>query len=144
MVRLQVQRVIAASPERVFDWLIDPANLTSAPLFLRAGWARGFSGPGVDAIREVVVVGAWLREVITALDAPRSYSYLVLRSFPPGSHEGGTITVTPSHDGTLVEWATAYSIPTRAGGRVTEAVTERLFRSSFRAILAQCAKVLES
>lgn len=144
MVHLQVQRMISAAPEQVFDWLIDPANLTSAPLFLKVGWAKGFTGPSVGAIREVTVVGAWLREVITALDAPRSYSYRVVRSIPPGSHEGGTVSVTPSGDGTLVEWTTTYSIPARAGGKVTEAVTERLFRSSFLAILAHCAKALES
>jgi uncharacterized protein YndB with AHSA1/START domain len=28
MVQLQVERTIAASPERVFDWLTDPANPT--------------------------------------------------------------------------------------------------------------------
>jgi hypothetical protein len=70
MVHLQVQRTIAASPEQVFDWLTDSANLTSAPLFLKVGWGKGFSGPSVGAIREVIVVGAWLREVITAYDAP--------------------------------------------------------------------------
>jgi hypothetical protein len=45
MVELHVERTIDASPERTFDWLTDPANLTTAPLFLRAGWAKGFSGP---------------------------------------------------------------------------------------------------
>jgi hypothetical protein len=42
MVQLYVERTIASSPERVFDWLVDPANLTAAPLVLRAapGWAN--------------------------------------------------------------------------------------------------------
>lgn len=31
------------------------------------------SGPGVGALREVTGVGTWLREEITAYDAPRSY-----------------------------------------------------------------------
>ena len=34
--------------------------------------------------------------------------------------------------------------PARAGGKVTEAVSSRLLRSSFLAILAGCAKALES
>jgi hypothetical protein len=139
-----VQRTIAASPEQVFDWQTDSANLTSAPLFLKVGSGKGFSGPSVGAIREVIVVGAWLREVITAYDAPRSYSYLVIRSFPPATHDGGTVTLTPSGGGTHVEWVSTYTIPTRAGGKMTEAVTSQLFRSSFRAILAECAKALES
>jgi len=53
MVKLRVERTIAASPERVFDWLADPANLTAAPPVLRAGFAKGSSRPGVGALREV-------------------------------------------------------------------------------------------
>jgi uncharacterized protein YndB with AHSA1/START domain len=143
MVELHVERTIAASPERTFDWLTDPANLTVAPMFLRAGWAKGFSGPSVGARREVTAVGAWLREEITAYDTPRSYSYRVVRSFPAAEHQGGTLTCTPSDGGTRVDWVTAYSVPARAGGKVTAAVTAPLFRWSFRAILAGCAKALE-
>ena len=36
MVKIHVERTIGASPERVFSWLADPANLTAAPL-------RGYS-----------------------------------------------------------------------------------------------------
>jgi hypothetical protein len=46
MVQLHVERTIAASPERVFGWLADPAHLAS-PLVLKAGWAKDSSGPGV-------------------------------------------------------------------------------------------------
>lgn len=144
MVQLRVERTIAAPPEQVFDWLADPANLRAAPLFLRAGWAKGFSGPSVGARREVTALGAWLREEITAYDSPRSYSYLVVRSFPAADHDGGTLTFTPSGDGTHVDWVSTYTIPARGGGKVTEAVTSPLFRSCFRAILAGCAKALES
>jgi uncharacterized protein YndB with AHSA1/START domain len=144
MVQVHVERTIAASPERVFDWLADPANLTAAPLFLKAGWAKGSSGPGVGALREVTGVGMRFREEITAYDAPRSYSYLVVRSFPASKHEGGTLTLTPSGDSTRVDWVSTYTVPVRGGGKVMEAVSPPLFRSTFRAILAGCAKALES
>jgi uncharacterized protein YndB with AHSA1/START domain len=144
MVQLHVERTIAASPERVFDWLADPANLTASPLVLKAGWAKGSSGPGVGARREVIGVGVWFREEITAYDAPQSYSYLILRSFPPSDHEGGTLTFTPSGDGTHVDWVTTYTVPAFAGGKMMEAVSSPLLRSSFGAILAGCAKALES
>ena len=52
--------------------------------------------------------------------------------------------MTDVADGTQVDWVTTYTIPARAGGKVTEAVTSPLMRSSFRAILAGCAKALES
>lgn len=144
MIELHVERTITASPERVFDWLADPANLAAAPLVLKAGWAKGSSGPGTGALREVIGVGTWFREEITAYDRPRSYSYLIVRSFPPFDHRGGTLTFTPSGEGTHVDWLSNYSHPARAGGRLTEAVSCRLLRSSFLTVLAACAKALES
>jgi hypothetical protein len=143
MVRLHVERTIAASPERVFDWLADPASLTAAPLVLKAGWAKGSSGPAVGALRTVTGAGTWFREEITAYDAPRSYSYRIVRSFPPFDHEGGTLTFTPSADGTHVDWVSTYTHPARAGGKVTEAVSGPVLRSSFLVVLAGCAKALE-
>jgi uncharacterized protein YndB with AHSA1/START domain len=143
MVKLHVERTIAASPERVFDWLADPANLTAAPLALRAGFAKDSSGPGVGAVRQVTGVGMWFREEITAYDAPRSYSYRIVRSFPAFDHEGGTLTFSPSGDGTHVDWVSTYTHPARAGGKAMEAVSSRLLRSSFLALLAGCAKALE-
>lgn len=142
MVHLHVQRTISAAPPRVFGWLADPANLTSAPLFLRAHWVDGCSEPAQGAKREVIAVGAWLREEITAYDPPRSYSYHVVRSIPAGDHELGMLTFTPVGDATRVDWVTTYTIHAWSGGKVTEAVTAPLFRS-FRAILAGCAKALE-
>ncbi|OHV05132.1 SRPBCC family protein [Mycobacterium talmoniae] len=144
MVEIHIERTIAASPERVFDWLADPASLTSAAAVLRARWATNVSGPGEGAVREVVGLGAWFREEITAYDPPRSYSYLILGSFPPLEHEGGTLTFTPRDDGTHVDWLTRYTHPAYIGGRLLEPVTSRLLRSSFSAVLAGCAKALET
>jgi uncharacterized protein YndB with AHSA1/START domain len=143
VVQLHVERTIAASPEQVFDWLADPANLTAAPLALRAGYAKGSSAPGAGAVREVTGVGTWFREEITAYDAPRSYSYRIIRSFPAFDHEGGTLTFAPSSDGTHVDWVSTYTHPARAGGRAMEAASSRLLRASFLAVLAGCAKALE-
>ncbi len=143
MVRLHVERTIAAPPERVFDRLADPASLTAAPAVLKASWTKGFSAPGVGAIRNVIGAGTWFREEITAYDPPRSYSYLILRSFPPFDHDGGTLTFTPSGEGTHVDWVTTYTVPARVGGKVVERIGSRLLRSTFLAIIAGCAKALE-
>jgi hypothetical protein len=145
MVQVHVERTIEASPDWVFDWLLDPTNLTVSPLFRRAGWAKNSSGPGVGAVREVTGIGFWAHEQITAYDAPRSCSYIVVRSFPASQHNGGTLTCTPSGHGTHVDWVSAYTLPARAGGKVIEVVTSPLIRSlTFRAILAGCAKASES
>jgi hypothetical protein len=144
MVEIHVERTIAAPLEQVFDWLADPANLGAAPLALKAGYAKDSSGPGTGAVREVFGVGTWFREEITAYDRPRSYSYLIVRSFPPFNHEGGTLTFTTSGDGTHVDWLSHYTHPAWAGGKLMQAVSYRLLRSSFLAILNGCAKALES
>lgn len=143
MVEIHLERTIAAPVAEVFDWLADPPNLAAAPLALRAGYAKDSPGPGAGAVREVVCVGAWFREEITAYDRPHSYTYLIVRSFPPLNHEGGTLTFTASGDGTHVDWLTHYTHPARAGGKLLEAVTHRLLRSSFLAILDACARALE-
>ena len=142
--RLHVQRTIAAPPERVFAWLADPVNLAAAPIFLKTGWRKDSLPPGVGAVREVVAVGAWLREEITAYDPPRSYSYRVVKSFPAADHKGGTISVAPGDRGTDVVWSTAYTVPFRGGGRVVEVATAPIFRWCFDSILAGCATALEN
>lgn len=144
VVQLHVERTIAASPQRVFDWLTDPASVAAAPLTLKAGYAKGSPGPGVGAVRRVIGIGTLTHEVVTAYDAPRSYSYRMVRSFPAYDHDGGTLTFSPSDGGTHVDWVTTYTHPARAGGKLLEAVTSRLLRSSLVAILAGCAKALES
>ena len=52
MVKIHEQRTIAAPTEQVFDWLLDPTNLTVSPWFREAGWL-GRTGPGVGATREL-------------------------------------------------------------------------------------------
>ncbi|OMC17557.1 MULTISPECIES: SRPBCC family protein [unclassified Mycobacterium] len=151
MVEIHLERTIAAPVDQVFDWLADPANLAAAPLVLKAGYAKDSAAPGAGAVREVVGLGTWFREEITAYDRPHSYSYLIVRSFPPFDHEGGTLTFTPSGassgtssgGGTDVDWLTNYTHPAVAGGKVLEAISLRLLRSSFLAILNACARALE-
>lgn len=145
MARVHAERSIAASPERVFDWLLDPANLTVSPVVRKAVWARGSSGPGVGAVREVTGFGFWVHERITAYDAPRSCAYVVVGSFPASQHEGGTLTCRPSGEGTHVEWVSEYTVPARGGGKVIEIVFAPLIRwLLFGAVLSRCAKALES
>jgi polyketide cyclase/dehydrase/lipid transport protein len=143
MVRIHVERTIAAPQVRVFDWLADPVNLTTARLMLRVRWLNQ-PGPGVGAVREAFAVGMWLREEITAYDAPRSYSYRIIRSLPTLDHEGGTLSCAAAGSGTHVEWSTTYSHPTRVGGRALEAITAPLLRSGFVEILSGCATALEN
>jgi uncharacterized protein YndB with AHSA1/START domain len=143
MVEIHLQRDIAAPVDQVFDWLADPPNLAAAPLALRARYAKDSSGPGPGSVREVTGAGTWFREEITAYDRPRSYTYLIVRSFPPFIHDGGTLTFTATSEGTHVDWLTNYTHPAWAGGKLLESVSRPLLRSSFVAILDACAKALQ-
>lgn len=143
MVEIHVERTIAAAPHQVFDWLADPAHLTSAPAILWAGYSKG-ARPGVGAERNALCVGMVMREQYTAYNPPRSYSYQVVRAVPPTNHDGGTLMFTPVGDGTRVEWETSYTHPIWAGGKALELITGPVIRSSFESILAACAKALES
>ncbi len=144
MIELRVERTIAAAPERVFDWLADPKGLTAAPLVLSARLAKGTPELKAGAVRIVTGTGMWFEEKYTAYDPPRSYSYLILRSVPGFVHEGGTLTFIPAGTGTHVEWVTRYTHPLWSGGKAFEPVSSRLLRWSFSAILAGCAKSLET
>lgn len=143
MVQVHEQQTISASPERVFDWLLDPANLAVSPMFRNVVWAKDSSGPCVGATRDVTGFGFWAHGQITAYDPPRSYSNFAIRSFPASQHNGGTLTCAPSGDGTHVDWVSGYTLPARGGGQVIEVLTAPLIRSlTFRAILAGCARAL--
>ena len=144
MIELRLDRTIAATPERVFDWLADPKNLKAAPLVLAARLAKGTPELKAGAVRVVTGAGMWFEEEYTAYDPPHSYSYLILRSVPGFVHEGGTLTFTPAGTGTHVEWVTRYTHPLWSGGKAFEPVSARLLRWSFSAILDGCAKALES
>lgn len=143
MVELHVERTIAASPDRVFDWLVDPVHLASAPLIFKAGYVTGVTA-GAGAVREAIAAGMWLREEITAYDAPRSYSYRIVRSFPTFDHDAGTLVCTPCERGTHVDWSTSYTHPIYVGGKALEALTGRMVRKTFSAILAACAEAVEA
>ncbi len=142
MVEIHVERTIAASVEQVFDWLADPAALTAAPLALRARWAKGSTGPGVGAVRIVTAAGtSFVRR------SPRSTGRTVTPTSSFGRFPRSSTTaarwVTPSGDGTHVDWLTNYTHPAYAGGKLMEKISRPMLRSSFLAILAGCAKALE-
>lgn len=146
MVQLHVERNIAGAPDRVFNWLADPANF-AAPFASSIGFTAGYVGgspPNLGAVRDVNGFGhTWFREVITAYDPPRSYSYRVVRAFPPVDHHGATMTFTPVADGTHVDWVSTFTYPVHLGGRVMDAVSSRLVRRSFLTILSRCAEAFE-
>ncbi|HET7734639.1 MAG TPA: SRPBCC family protein [Nocardioidaceae bacterium] len=144
MLRVTVERFIAAPPEDVFRWLNDSSNYTRSTLTLREKRTKdGAEAPyGTGAVREVTGVGAWFREVITAYDEGRSFEYRIVKSIPGIDHEGGRILVEPTSGGSHVTWTSAGSHPRAWGGSALGKVTEPLLRLAFRQILDACEQDL--
>jgi uncharacterized protein YndB with AHSA1/START domain len=140
MATIHVERTIAAPPDEVFAWLADSSNYTKAPLAMREKRTKDGQGApyGVGAIREITGAGAWFREEITAYDAPREFSYLIVKSFPPLKHKGGTVKVTPAAGGSHVSWKTEYTM----SPALLDRLTAPLLKVSFNGILDACEKSL--
>lgn len=141
-----VQRRIAADPQDVFDWCADSTNYEATAWVLRDTLAKpGREAPyGTGAIR----VHTWLigrfHERITEYDAPRSFRYVVDKSFPPSHHDGGSMTFEPAGVGhTLVTWTTRVEVALPvAAALVTRLAVKPVLRLVFRRILSACAKSL--
>jgi hypothetical protein len=99
MAQIHVERTIAASPERVFGWLLDPAKLTVSPGFARPCGPRARRVPAWGAVREVTGFG--LLGARTDHRLRRAPELLLCRvgAFPATRHEGGTLTCTPPPPG---------------------------------------------
>ncbi|MFJ2836943.1 MULTISPECIES: SRPBCC family protein [Nocardia] len=140
-----VERVIAAPIEQVFDWCADTTNYERSRWVLRDKLITPGQGApyGVGAIRRHTWLIGHFHERITRYDAPRSFDYVVDRSFPPARHEGGTLTFTATPGGTRVVWTTTseVSVPL-LGGPVTRLLAKPLIGRVFGQILDTCAEEL--
>lgn len=147
METIVVQRRIAAAPEKVFEWCADTTNYEETLWVIKDTLTREGEGAryGVGAAR----VHTWLigrfHERITAYDAPRSFDYVVDKSFPPSRHDGGTMTFDPVHCATLVTWTTRVEVALPfAAGPMTRVLVKPVLTLVFKRILAACARDLEA
>ena len=127
MLTVSVERVVAAPPAHVFEWLSDASNYTRSRFVLHERLVRRGEDAayGFGAVRQLTWVFGWFRERITAYRPPHEFRYLVERSVPPLRHEGGGITFTEVPGGTRIRWTTtvelrlpiAAAVATRVLGR---------------------------
>ncbi|KAA0022821.1 SRPBCC family protein [Antrihabitans cavernicola] len=129
MTTITVERTIEAPVADVFDWVATARNYPRSWVVLRERLATpGTEAPyGVGAVRILLWVIGWFRERITAYDAPRSFDYLVERSFPPSRHEGGRIEFTEVPGGTHVVWTTTGIVALPIGGAFVMRVIAKPF-----------------
>lgn len=112
METVTVNRVIASSPQALFDWISNAHNYTRVPIVFHEHVAI----PGVDqryglgAVRVLVAAFGWFAERITAYDPPHRFDYHVYRCFPPARHEHGSVSFTATPAGTQVVWTSTFEL----------------------------------
>jgi hypothetical protein len=150
--RVEASRIVAVEPELAFDRLI------SAPL--TEIFSRRFAAfPAIREVRDqpeswgvvgqtrtiVLTDGGRLRETLTEVDRPRSYSYVLdeingpLRPFV--TTVDGTWAVTAEGEGSMVGWSWTLH-PKRAPGRLTMNVLGRMWKGYAERGLAELETIL--
>ncbi|MCU1641991.1 MAG: MxaD family protein [Nocardia sp.] len=145
METITVERIIPAPIEQVFAWCATTTNYERTRWVLRCTLARpGQDAPyGVGAIRMHTWLIGRFEERVTRYDPPRSFDYVVDRSFPPARHEIGTMTFTPVPTGTKVVWSTTVEMTIPVAARfATHWLSRPVITHVFGRILHACAKDL--
>lgn len=107
-----VERTIQAPIEKVFAMLSDHANYKQFPgvtgsALLKPGKTER---DGLGALRRIETAKGWFEEEITAFERPRRFEYLILRTSLPLEHQGGSVRLEPTADGTHVIWASTVRV----------------------------------
>jgi uncharacterized protein YndB with AHSA1/START domain len=103
---ITVKHTIKAAPEKIFDLLADHANYKQFPgvkdskLLTPGKRERN----GIGAVRQIDVGRARFVEIITRYKRPTRLDYRIVKSFPPVKHEGGSIKLESTPEGTAVTW----------------------------------------
>jgi uncharacterized protein YndB with AHSA1/START domain len=101
-----VKRTIKAPIEKVFDLISDHANYKDFPGVKDSELVKKGKPHknGVGAVREIDAGTAWFREEITAFERPVRMDYLIVKSRPPVEHQGGSVRLEKTAEGTAVIW----------------------------------------
>lgn len=140
-----VQRVIAAPPQAVFDWISNAHNYTRIPGILHEHLAqRGTDAAyGRGAVRMLVAVFGVFWERITAYDPPHSFDYHVYRVFPPARHEHGRVSLAIVDGGTHVTWTSTVQLRIPIVGAIlTRLIARPIFTYVFSRALDLAAQDL--
>jgi uncharacterized protein YndB with AHSA1/START domain len=130
---VQIEKTLRAPIERVFDVLADHAGYVHFPGVKSAKVVRpGAPDPnGVGAVREIDVGLAWFREEVTAFERPIRMAYQIVHSRPPLVHDGGSITLTATPEGTHVSWVTTFRVALPLIGGLATAIAARQMTRDF-------------
>jgi uncharacterized protein YndB with AHSA1/START domain len=146
MQTITVRHTIRAPIEQVFDMISDHANYKQFPGVSDSRLVKlGSPGKnGVGAVRQVRSGLARFTEEITRYERPTRLDYLITRSFPPLRHQGGTVRLEKTPDGTLVTWTTTMEVKVPALGRVLTPVFGRILSKALAGILSDIERRLNN
>lgn len=129
MQTIVVKRHINAPIAQVFELLSDHANYVQfgglkASRLLREG---KIEKNGVGALRQIDAGLALFEEEITVFERPTRMDYVIRKSRPPVEHEGGSVRLKATANGTDVVWTSTLRLRIPIiGGLLTRLVAPQL------------------
>lgn len=107
-----VKRTIKAPIEKVFELISDHANYKDFPGVKDSELVKKGKPHknGVGAVRTIDTGSVWFEEKITAFERPVRMDYLITKARPPMEHQGGSVRLEATADGTAVTWTTTLRI----------------------------------
>ncbi len=142
---VHVVRELPAPPQTVFAALTCPEQIAALPGVSAVEiLASGQPVPeGTGHRREVVVEGNRYTEEITGWEPPHRFEYRIRESSAPIDHEHGHVVLTPTDEGTRVEWVAIFRMNMSVGGgmvgRWGQARMERTLQRQLDAIASRLA-----
>ena len=136
MQRVEVQQLIAAPVQRVWDQYTDHVSWTEwAGLGRVRLECQGVPAPnGVGCVRQITNMGVSVYEEVLSFDAPRRMTYRVVRGAMPITNHLGEVVFEPRDGGTLVTWRCQFDSRVPGLGGVFRAFIARLFRNGLRSL----------
>jgi uncharacterized protein YndB with AHSA1/START domain len=137
MARIELDKTLAAPIDEVFELLSDHAGYTRFRGFSHAELVRpGESEPnGVGALRRLATSGLRFEEEITAFERPTRMDYVIRKVNVPLKHDGGSIRLEPSGEGTRVHWTSTFTMPIPVVGGPMAAATAVAIKRGFGRLL---------
>lgn len=137
MQTVTVRHIIRAPIDKVFDLISDHANYKQFPGVSDSRLIKLGSPTknGVGAVRWVKSGLANFNEEVTRYERPTRMDYHITRSFPPLRHQGGTVRLEKTPDGTLVTWTTTMEAKVPLLGRLLTPVFAGMLTRAFNEIL---------
>lgn len=139
MKTITVQHIIKAPAEKIFDILADHANYKQFPGVRDSRLMQPGKRDknGIGAVRQIDVGRARFVEIITRYKRPTRLDYRIVKSFPPVKHQGASITLEATPEGTVVTWSSTVRLKLPVVGKLlTPLLTAQLSKGFLHTLKA--------